>query len=100
MTSAGNPTYFSPSIGWTVQTNTGTGTGPGHMGTVVGQLNFTASTVTAVQQPKTTGGSSGPLSVSTADPAASGAVSVDLEKRYVKGNIPPSHTADAAEGVY
>lgn len=100
MTTAGDPTYFDPGGGWTVQSNSGSGTGPSHMGTVAGELSYTGSTVNGIQQSKATGGAGGPISATSADPSGAGAVSVALETLINRGNVPPSHPADAIEGVY
>lgn len=99
-TTAGDPTYMNPNTGWTVQLNSGAGTGPSHMGVVAGELNYTSSTVNGIPQSTAAGGASGPLSSTAADRSGSGAVSVDLEKRVNRGNVPPSHASDAAQGVY
>lgn len=99
-TNAGDPTYINPNTGWTVQLNSGSGTGPSHMGVVAGLLGYTGTTVNGVKQSSAVGGASGPLSATYADSAGTGAVSVDLEKRIIIGNIKPSHSGDAAQGVY
>lgn len=94
---AGDPTYFQPNTGWTVQSNTGSGTGPANSGTVIGSLG--ATTDPAVTQ-AAVGGASGPMSATYADPSESGAVSETWEKTLLLGNIKPSHPTDAIQGVY
>lgn len=100
MTLAPDPTWQNPGTGWTVQLNSGSGTGLCHMGVVAGELGYTSSTINGVQQSKSPGGASGPLSATYADPAGTGAVSVDQQKRFIISDIPPSHPADALQGVY
>ena len=98
MTAAYDPTYANPNLGWTVQLNSGSGTGPSHMGTVAGELGYTSSTVNGVAQAKV-GGASGPMSATAAEPSGSGAVSI-TEEKIRKGNVPPSHASDAQQGVF
>lgn len=100
-TTAFDPTTAPAGIAWTVQSNAAAsgGTGPSHMGTVAGELGYTSSTVNGIAQART-GGTSGPMSATAAEPSGSGAVSLVLEKTIIRGNIPPSHPGDAAEGVY
>lgn len=100
MAAAPDPTYMNPGTGWTVQLNSGTGTGPTSMGTTAGELGYTASTVNGVPQSRAPGGASGPLSATYADPSGAGVVSITWETRLFRGNIPPSHPADAQQGVY
>lgn len=100
MTAAYDPTYAAPSTGWTVQLNSGSGTGPSHMGVVAGELNYSSSAVNGIQQSTAVGGASGPLSASHADASGAGADSITLEKIVNRGNVPPSHPSDAAQGVY
>lgn len=98
-TAAYDPTYTNAA--WTVQSNAAAsgGTGPSHMGAVAGLLGYTSSTVNGIAQGKT-GGAAGPMSATAAEPSGSGAVSVKHEKTIIIGNIPPSHSGDARQGVY
>jgi len=95
------PTTDPAGIAWTVQSNAASsgGHGPSHMGTVAGGLGYGSTTVNGIAQGKA-GGASGPMSATAADPSGAGAVSVTLEKTVIRGNIPPSHAADANQGVY
>ena len=96
-TLAPDPTYMNPNTGWTVQSNSASsgGTGLSHMGVVAGELGYTASTVNGIQQ-----AAAGPTASSAADRSGAGAGSIILETIVNRGNVPPSHPADAAEGVY
>ena len=98
MVTAYDPTYFFPATGFTVQSNHASsgGTGPANSGVVAGELGWTGL-VNGVQQ-AAVGGASGPLSATYADPSASGAVSIDWEKRYSLGNVPPAQGAN--QGLY
>lgn len=99
-TAAYDPTYAA-NVAWTVQSNAAAsgGTGPSHMGTIAGLLGYTGTTVNGIAQAKT-GGASGPMSATAAEPAGSGAVSIKHEATINRGNIPPSHSGDARQGVY
>lgn len=100
-TAAYEPTTDPKGIAWTVQSNAAAsgGTGPSHMGTVAGELGFGSSTVNGIAQGKT-GGAAGPMSATAADPSGAGARSIRYEQVHLLGNIPPSHSGDARQGVY